>query len=351
MASSDYLDGIVAAVSRVGTLIITMGVISGLVLVVLYIDKFSVNDELYKTADSERDLLAKRTALYSYQIKSIDIYLTTKTVEEVKSLKAEALLEAGTFFRSGDRAMFPDKPLHYLLVHCPDDAEPTRCQSKLVEQFGVKGLKDSELLEKVALKCEKPNSNLLNCKQALVHQRSIANFQISRINNEMKLVNLGRVKLPFLGYEIATNDAPVVLGFFLVIIASVTVITVHHLRRALADDEIGAKVRENVGLLRSRLIYIYAPVSSRFYSVLTIATFFMPCLVMAAVAFDQLRQDVFEGELLRAEHVYGAAFVQGLLLLAIVAFLGYVGYSLNRGWRDIGNVLSQPSSPQPFVPY
>jgi ABC-type multidrug transport system fused ATPase/permease subunit len=319
-SASDYLDGVVSAVSRIGTLIVTMWLISGLILVIFYVDHFSVNNNLYEVARSTRDVLAKEESVYSYQIKAIDVHQATARPDNADLLAN-------------------------LRPYCADQYDLQLCRQKLFDQLSLKDVTEGDLPRKIGIRCEPPATDLLKCRQTLIDDRSVVSFRVMRIDNEMKLVNLGHVKLPFLGYEIPTNDASVVLGFFLVIFASVTVITVHHLRGALTDKDVAEKINENVTLLRARLILIYAPLNGGFMSYLTLASFFMPSLVMALVAIDQLVQFWVEIATIRAQNLFGPALIQSVLLTAMALFLVYVAISLMRGWRQIGVVVNQPSEP------
>lgn len=316
--ASDYLDGIVAAVSRVGTLIVTMGVISGLILIIFYVDNFSMNKALYEVATSARDELQREHVLYSYQIKAIDVHLATVKPNDVGLA-------------------------NNLRPHCTDQNDLQQCRQKLLDQLSLKDLTRTDLVGRIGLDCSPPNA-LEACRETLIQQRSVVSFRMMRIDNEMKLVNLGHVKLPFLGHEIATNDASVVLGFFLAIFASVTVITVHHLRRALTDNEVAEKIRESATLLRARLVLIYAPIDAGFASGLTLLTFFMPSIVMAVVAGEQGWLLVWRRARLEHLHIFERVLIQCGLLLAIAAFLLYVAIILVLGWRAIGIAVNQKSS-------
>lgn len=317
--ASDYLDGIVAAVSRVGTLIVTMGVISGLILIIFYVDNFSMNKDLYEVAAFTRDELQKTHGLYSYQIKAVDVHLATVKPDD-----------AGL--------------ANNLRPYCIDQHDLQQCRQKLLDQLSLKELTRTQLVGRIGLDCLPPKE-LEACRETLIQQRSVVSFRMKRIDNEMKLVNLGHVKLPFLGHEIATNDASLVLGFFLAIFASVTVITVHHLRRALTDKEVAEKIRESTTLLRARLVLIYAPIGAGFASGLTLLTFFMPSIVMAVAAGEQGWLLVWRRARLEQLHMFDRVLIQCGLLLAIAVFLLYVAFVLVRGWREIGVAVSQKPTP------
>jgi hypothetical protein len=318
-ANGDYLEGIVGAMSRVGTLIVTMGLISGLILVVLYIENFSINDNLYLVAQSVREDMRREASAATDRIKAIDVHYSRKKPEDGKLLSD-------------------------LRLYCEDKRpfEPVKCREVLfveVQQvFHIKDdFQDSQLLVAIAPAC-RGLDDLAACRQQLIDERSKIELRTRRIDNELQFVNLGRVKLPFLGYELSANDAPVVLGFFLVIFASVTLITVHHLNRVFEDKEILAQVRKNLVLLRARLVLIYAPTNGGFISFLTMATFFLPCFVMAIAAFNVARHFWNPAALMR-QHVYHDAIVQCIILFLITIFLSYLAIFLVRGWLRIGAAL------------
>jgi hypothetical protein len=158
-SASDYLDGIVAAVSRVGTLIVTMGVISGLILVICYVDNFSMNKDLYNVATSTRDTLQKEHGLYSYQIKAVDVHLAT--------VKPNDAVVVGN-----------------LRPHCGDLHDLHQCRQKLLDQLSLKELTRADLVSRIGLDCLPPKE-LETCRETLIQRRSVVSYRKIRIDNEI----------------------------------------------------------------------------------------------------------------------------------------------------------------------
>lgn len=319
--ASGYLDGIVSAMARVGNLIVTMGLISGLILVVLYVENYSINDNLYSAAQSIRGELGGKVSEANDHIKAIDVYYSRTQPQNRK------LLSGLRVYCEGKRYSDLSKCRETLFV-----------ELKEIFQVGD-DTQDRQLLAAMAPVC-KNVADLALCRQQLIDEKSGIEFRIRRIDNEMQFVNLGRVKLPFLGYEMAANDAPVVLGFFLVIFASVTLITVHHLKVVFGDQKIRAQVKKDLLLLRARLVLIYAPTNRGFISFLTKASFFMPCCVMSIATFNVARR-FWHPEILIRQHIHQDAIVQCAILLLMTVFLSYLGIFLVRGWAEIGQAINK----------
>ena len=262
-----YLDGIVSAISRVGLLLFTLSLISGLILVVSYVDNFSFDDAQLATVATVREQYSEEVTKQKVALEGARRQLAVaKTDKEIDDAKA-AIRDSG-------------------------------------------------------------------------YAWSYHTFKIARIDNELKKVGFGKVKIPILNHEVPTNDAAVVLGFFLVIISIVALITVKHVNHALDDAGLSRIVRENILFLRSRLILIYAPISSKESPKWILVIFFLPCVAMlvATVEIGMYFQDV---SFLRGRHILEAAVTRLALLVGMTIFLGYVGYSLLNGWTRLRATFSQ----------
>lgn len=65
-----YLDGLVAAISRVGLMVTTLSVISGLILVVCYVDNFSFDEPQHQVATKIREMFEARIKVYDDELMS-----------------------------------------------------------------------------------------------------------------------------------------------------------------------------------------------------------------------------------------------------------------------------------------
>ena len=171
-------------------------------------------------------------------------------------------------------------------------------------------------------------------------QRSLLTYKIAVIENELKKVSLGKVKLPILNHEVPTNDASVVLGFFLVIISLVALVTVKHINDALADRRLLRMVRQDMVLLRSRLILIYAPMGTGLATAFVWLIFFMP-LIATLVTLGETLYYLCNPDYVDARRMRNEVYLRATLLFLMSAFLAYVGYSLLAGWRNLRDKLAE----------
>lgn len=264
ISADKYLDGLVAAISRVGVMITMLGVISGLIFVVWYVDNFSFDESQHAVATKVKEKYEEQVADRDFELRRmLDVHRIGPPTDESR----QAL----------------------------DDVR---------------------------------------------FQRSILVYKIAVIDNELKKVSLGRVKLPILNHEVPTNDASVVLGFFLVIISLVTLITVKHINQALDDRRLLRVIRQEMLLLRSRLILIYAPIAGNTSAIWIWLIFFLPCLA-ALVTFGETLYYLGAPEHLDERRMWGAVYLRASMLGLMTLFLGYVGYALLRGWLKLRRALAE----------
>lgn len=171
-------------------------------------------------------------------------------------------------------------------------------------------------------------TKLLQDQKENLAQLSSIKARLARIENNMDEYKYRTLTVPIIGMTLPANDANVVLGIFLAILAIWILYSIHQVRDALDEANAMPDVRHMFPILRHAAVFVYKPPEVLFKSVLANAMFALPAITMflvIAVDYESII-NLDHKEILN--DLQPIIITRMMVLVVIALILTYVGNSL-----------------------